>query len=295
MKETTQDSQDIFVVGAGRAGMALVKALLRTRHRILGTWNRSAAASARVRAVTQAPAFHGRIPQAASGASLLLLCVTDDALPQMAQMLVKDGLVSKGMVVAHVAGALDSTVLKDARDAGASVGSVHPVASFSEEAVLQVGTHFAVEGDAQALKVLRPLVEDLGGTPLVIDAGQKPRYHAALVFAANYSVTLAATAMQLLTQAGLNEKDAATILGPLVEGTARNIRREGVVAALTGPITRGDTNTVRVHMDALRDTPDLRLLYATLGIKAVDLARKQGLPEASALSLLELFNAATPR
>ncbi|MBI5493850.1 MAG: DUF2520 domain-containing protein [Deltaproteobacteria bacterium] len=289
---TASQVEEVFIVGAGRAGMALAKALMRTQHRILGTWNRTAAASARARSVTQAPAFHGRIPMAASGASLLLLTVTDDALPAMARVLVKEAVVSRGMVVAHMAGALDSAVLADARAAGAHVGSLHPVASFSEEATLQVGTHFAVEGDAVALPRLRSLVEDVGGYPMTIEPGQKPRYHAALVFAANYMVALADMSTRLLREAGLNEEQAATILGPLVEGTARNIRREGITQALTGPVTRGDINTVRVHVEALKSSPELLHVYAHLGVAAVEVARRQGLTEPQAHALLALFGPA---
>ncbi len=292
MTSNPVEPQDVFIVGAGRAGLAMAKSLLRTRHRILGTWNRSAAASARVRAVTQAPAFHGRIPQAASTASLILLCVTDDALPAVVASLVEEGVVGRDMVVAHLAGALDSTLLKDVAALGAHVGSLHPVASFAEEAVLQVGTYFAVEGTPPALAVLRAIVEDVGGSALTVEPGQKPRYHAALVVASNYMVTLAHMATRMLEEAGLPPEGAATILGHLVEGTARNLRRVGPVGALTGPITRGDVNTVAVHLAALADNPQRRALYASLGIKTVALAREQGLSEEHALALLKLLKSA---
>jgi len=283
---------DIFIVGAGRAGLTLARALLRSGHTILGTWNRTAASSARVRAVTGAPAFHGRIPQVARSASLILLCVTDDALPAMARQLVKDNVVGPGMVVAHLAGALDSTVLEGVKATGASVGSLHPVASFSEDSSLPVGTHFAIEGDDTARVALRALVEDLGGTPVALEPGQKPRYHAALVVASNYMVTLVSVALKMLQEAGLTEAAAHAMVGPLVEGTARNIRRQGATEALTGPVTRGDVNTVRVHLGALRDDPETLRLYALMGQQAVLLAEKQGLPRADADALLKLMRAA---
>lgn len=271
-------AQDVFIVGAGRVGVVLAKALSRTEHRVVGTWNRTAESAARVRAVTGLPAFHGRIPQVARGASLLLVCARDDALAFMAHKLVKDDAIEPGVVVAHSAGALDSTVLSPARCAGAAVGSLHPAASFSEGSTLPVGTHFAVEGDPEAVRVLRQVCSDLGGNPVTVDPGKKPAYHAALVFASNYVVALASIATDLVRAAGLDEAAARSLLTPLLEGTARNVSRGGVVEALTGPLTRGDLDTVRMHLAALRDDPELDLLYRALGRRALAVARQQGLP-----------------
>ncbi|MEW5854848.1 MAG: Rossmann-like and DUF2520 domain-containing protein [Myxococcota bacterium] len=280
---------DVFVVGAGRAGLVMTRALLRTRHRILGTWNRTAEAAAGVRKHTGAPAFHGRIPQVARSANLILVAVRDDLLSEMDARLARDGVVGPNMVVAHLAGALDSTVLRACKEAGAAVGSMHPVASFSEESQLPVGTHFAVEGEPAAVEMLRQLVDDLGGTPLTVDPGQKPRYHSALVFASNYLVALASIAQHILERSGIREEDARAMLGPLLEGTARNIRREGATDALTGPVTRGDVETVRSHLKALSDEPDLENLYRALGVRAVAVAERQGLDPAAAEALLKLL------
>jgi predicted short-subunit dehydrogenase-like oxidoreductase (DUF2520 family) len=273
-------THDVFIVGAGRAGLALARALMRANHRIIGTWSRTPEAAARVRVVTQAPAFHGRIPQVARSASLVLLGVTDDALQAVARNLVKERLVGEGQVVAHLAGALDSAVIAPVRKLGAAAGSLHPVASFSEGSVLPVGARFAVEGDDRSVEVLRSLALSLGGEVVVVAPGQKPRYHAALVFAANYLVVLVGVAQDLLRTAGVPEEDTLKMLVPLVEGTARNLGREGLTRALTGPITRGDANTIRLHLDALKSDRSVARLYAELGRRALHLAEAQGLPRA---------------
>src|SRR5436190_490995 len=93
-------------------------------------------------------------------------------------------IIGAGRAGLALARALDSAVIASVRKLGAAAGSLHPVASFSEGSVLPVGTRFAVEGDATSVEVLRNLALSLGGEPVVIEPGQKPRYHAALVFAA---------------------------------------------------------------------------------------------------------------
>jgi predicted short-subunit dehydrogenase-like oxidoreductase (DUF2520 family) len=288
--------QDVFIVGAGRAGAAMARALHRSSHRVLGTWNRSAAAAAHVRSSTGLPAFHGRIPQVARQASIVLVGVKDDALPVVAYRLLRDQAVERGSVVAHLAGALDCEVLAPLRRAGASVGSLHPVGSFTDGSSLPAGTHFAVEGDAAAVRVLRQLAVDLAGTPVIIEPGRKPTYHAALVFGSNYLVALAAIATRLLNTCGLDEESARALLAPLLEGTARNICRGGVGDALTGPITRGDVETVRLHLSSLRGDPELADLYCTLGRRALEVARGEGLAEPLAEALaVELLPRARPR
>lgn len=282
------ETHDVFVVGAGRAGLAMARALMRGGHRVLGTYSRTADAAARVRSVTQAPAFHGQVPQVCRSATLVLVSVSDDALPTAVRALTRHKLVGKGQVVAHLAGALDSAVLAPAGKLGASIGSLHPVASFAEGSTLPLGTRFAVEGDAHAVAVLQQVVQSIGGDSVVVDPGQKPRYHAALVFASNYMVVMAALAKQLLKEAGVGDEAGMRMLLPLIEGTARNLGRQGVTHALTGPVTRGDANTIRMHLGALSSDPSVARLYSELAIRALELAREQGMsqPELDAMRVV---------
>ena len=70
-------------------------------------------------------------------------------------------------------------------------------------------------------------------------------YHAGLAHGANHLVTLVSQAMELLSRAGAD--DPAAILRPLLEASLDNALTDGD-AALTGPIVRGDVNTVRAHL-----------------------------------------------
>jgi len=111
-------------------------------------------------------------------------------------------------------------------------------------------------------------------------AKAKPIYHASAVFASNYFVVVEAVAQRLLRHAGLSDAEAWQALRPLVEGTFENLSRQEPIAALTGPVERGDVATIRRHLEAL--THDDAVLYRALGRAALELAQKRGMDEATA-------------
>ncbi|WP_284209310.1 DUF2520 domain-containing protein, partial [Chitiniphilus shinanonensis] len=124
---------------------------------------------------------------------------------------------------------------------------------------------------ATALPRLEALAQALGGQPFRLAPGGKAAYHAATVVASNYLVTLAALAQQLAAQAGLDTDAASAVLGPLMRQTLDNVLALGPAAALTGPIARGDAQTVARHLAAI-DDPLLEAAYRTLGLATLPLA-----------------------
>jgi predicted short-subunit dehydrogenase-like oxidoreductase (DUF2520 family) len=122
----------------------------------------------------------------------------------------------------------------------------------------------------------RDLAAALGARVLEIPEGAKARYHAAAVFASNFPVVLLATAMKLLTSAGVPEDAAHGALGTLLVAAADNASAMGPAKALTGPVARGDVATVRAHLGALGDVQEVLELYRLLSIAALPLAAGDG-------------------
>ena len=116
----------------------------------------------------------------------------------------------------------------------------------------------------------------MGANALRIPAGRKPAYHAAAVFASNFPTVLAAIAAQLLASTGIDEGDAWGAIRALMRGAVANLDGAAAADALTGPIARGDVETVRRHLAALAAEPETRALYAALSLAAVELARRGG-------------------
>ncbi len=162
----------------------------------------------------------------------------------------------------HLSGALTLEVLAPLR--GHAVGSFHPLQSFPfpREPEAFRGITIAVDASTPALlRRLQRLARDLGARPRKVAADERVLYHAAAVFASNFVLAAFGEGVRQLTRIGWSEEDATKALLPLLDGVVANIRRKGVLKSLTGPIRRGDAETVRRHLEAL-DRPDL---YRILG------------------------------
>lgn len=144
----------------------------------------------------------------------------------------------------------------------------------------------AVDASTPSLRRrLETLARDLGARPKRVEGGQRVLYHAAAVFASNYVVAVMTEAVKILTAIGWSEKDAAGAVVPLADGVIANIREHGLVRALTGPIRRGEADTVTAHIRALNELdhkPPIEAVYRMLGQVALEIAREAGLDPAAA-------------
>ena len=188
-------------------------------------------------------------------AAVWMLAVGDDQIGPACAALAASGLLD-GAVVFHCSGAKASNELAPARQAGARVASIHPVRSFADPAAVAAafdGTWCGVEGDEQALAILLPAFEGIKARLVAIDPAAKTVYHAASVFAANYLVTVLDAALRAYVAAGVPPEVARELARPLASETLANVFRLGAPAALSGPVARGDMDTVARQQAALRD------------------------------------------
>lgn len=224
------------------------------------------------------------------GTTIVILAVPDDALPEVVHDLAMMGAAPPGCAALHLSGALSTDALEPLHHRGYAIGSMHPLMAVADPWLAGerlVGAAFAMTGEPAAITAARRIVADLGGVPLTIPAVQRPVYHAAAVVASNYLVALMGAAVRMLGQAGIDEQDAVRALMPLLRGTLDNIEQLGVRAAVTGPIARGDVDTVRLHLARLSDED--RVLYCGLGLELLRLARAAGLDETRAAEIEALL------
>lgn len=269
---------DIAIIGAGRVGTAIGVLARRaglTVSAVAGGGGAKAAADAIGGAIRVcSPA------EAARTAGLVLLTVRDDVIEAVCQDLVDAAAIRPGAVVAHCSGALSSECLAPARAAcKASVASFHPLQTFpTVTAAIEKlpGSYCFCEGDKDAVEVVTSLAERIGGKPVRIQASGKSLYHAAAVVACNYLAALVDAAAVLCENAGLDRATALAALGPIVTATADNVAKLGPAEALTGPVDRGDVETVRRHMRALTGVDArLKALYKAAGEWTVALALRK--------------------
>lgn len=225
-------------------------------------------------------------------ADLVFLAVPDDAIAPVCEEL----RWRPSTNAIHCSGAHSIDVLAAARDAGAGTGSCHPLQTLTGavgDAGRLTGCVFGIEADEPLRSTLREIVRCIGGEPLVLEADDKPLYHAAAVLSSNYVVMLAAVAADLWSTFGLDRARALRALLPLLRGTVDNLDERGLPDALTGPIARGDVVTVQRHMDALAARrPETAALYRDLGRTTMPLAgERRGQDDPAIRALSELFRA----
>lgn len=181
--------------------------------------------------------------------------------------------------VFHCSGALSSEVLEPLHVLGAKTASVHPIHSFAEpkNSIKQLaGSFCCAEGAVSALNTLKPLFEAIEMQWQLIDADKKTLYHASFVIACNFLPALVDSALQCLAKANIDENIAKEMIQPLMQGTLANIFRTSANQALTGPIARGDLETVARQLTAIeKQLPKLRSLYSNLSLSTLDVAKHE--------------------
>ncbi len=226
---------------------------------------------------------------------ILLITVPDDSIENVTRQLAKSALNLRSVVVAHTSGAKASDVLAPLRGKGALVASIHPAQSFAgtpDDAEKFRGCTFAIEGDSRAAIILSDLAASLGGIPFKIPTQAKPLYHLACVMVSNYSTTLMDSGLSVLEQIGITRPKGKTILLPLLQTAAKNLDSANPEDILTGPIARGDVETVKEHLENLKKKNPGRLpVYISLGRETLNLARKVAPNRSQKFKAIEeLFN-----
>ncbi|MCW2758730.1 MAG: Rossmann-like domain protein [Nocardioidaceae bacterium] len=267
----------IGVVGAGRVGAVLAASLRAAGHEIVAAAGESTASRHRVDALL--PGVPVRKPTAvARSCDLLLLTVPDDMLANVVVSLVGAGAIHQGQYVVHTSGRHGLAVLEPARLVGAHVVAMHPAMTFTGTEVdlpRLRGCVFGVTADGDDERAMAEvLVDDLGGSAIWVPEDKRTLYHAGLAHGANHLVTLVTQAMEMLSAAGAD--DPAGTLRPLLTAALDNVLESGD-AALTGPIVRGDVNTVAAHLEEIAaHAPTTLASYVTLARATADRAVLDG-------------------
>jgi predicted short-subunit dehydrogenase-like oxidoreductase (DUF2520 family) len=240
----------LAVIGPGRAGTSI-------------------AAAAEREAIPHELAGRDEALAACRRAEAALLCVPDAAIEEACAGVAP--AVPPLRFVGHVSGATGLDALAPARERGAEIFSLHPLQTIPDAGADLAGAPCAISGSsANGLDFAERIAERLGMRPFHVPEDRRAAYHAAASMASNFLVTLEESAAELLARAGID--DARELLAPLVLRTAANWSERGP-DALTGPIARGDEDTVERHLAALRETaPELIPLYEALAERTRRLA-----------------------
>ncbi len=271
----------LWIIGPGAVGKTLGR-LFRDRgvFDVAGVVGRDPARAAAARDfIGQGGVLTFAEPAAVQAGDAVMLSVGDGAIDAVAAWLA-GAVAPAGLVVFHCSGARDLSPLEPLRRAGAAVAALHPVKAFADparEIATFDGVVCTLQGDEAALAVLASAVAAIGGDPVVLPEGVDRRlYHAGTVFASNYLTALVQAALDVHAAAGVDAATSTRILTPILRDALAAILDKGPVAALTGPIARGDAATVAAQVEAIAgQDAGLAELYAALGRRTVELARRK--------------------
>lgn len=263
--------EPIFVMGAGRAGLGLARAFRAAGVEVAGVHGRHYAPGPDAVSV-------GALPPSLGRSSVLLVAVRDAQIDEALRELLAAG-PAPGAVVLHASGSAEPAMLAAVRGAGHAAGTFHPLVPLADPAHAAEalsGAYIGIDGDEDARVASRSLAARLGASTLEIPRGAKARYHAAAVIASNFPAVLLRVGERVLREAGVPRTAAEGAARALLRAAASNLESGDPARALTGPIVRGDAETVRRHVRALAADPEALAVYRALSLAALELARESG-------------------
>ncbi len=267
---------NIGFIGCGRMGSALASALHTAGYDVTGVSSlHDESAAALSERIPGCRAYSGP-RDLAQAVDMVFITTPDDAITPVCERITWKG----GQSVVHCSGADTRAALSGAGRDGAETGVLHPLQTFNGSEADEnpfTGVTFAVEAGEELYGTLAEMAGKLGGCAVNIPPQLKPLYHISAVMASNYLVVLAGISAELWQNWGIPRDDALQALLPLIKKTVSNLGTSGVLASLTGPVSRGDAGTLQKHLSALgRYAAGLEPVYRQLGLQAVTLALEKG-------------------
>ena len=263
----------IGFIGAGKVGCSLGQYFRENGFFVSGYCSRSLSSAEEAASYVDSKVYFS-YGELAAASDLIFLTVPDKAIGSVWNLLSKENL--SGRIICHCSGALSSFVFSGIGSLGAYAASVHPLLAVSAKTGLNrelSQAFFTIEGDPKAAEAAGKLLDSCGNRWTKIDASAKPLYHAAAAMASNLMVGLCDSAFTVLEDAGFSREDARTALTPLLVGNLSHVIKSGPEEALTGPIERGDIETVRTHLACL--TGEEAEVYRILSRRTLAVAKRR--------------------
>ncbi|WP_333887505.1 Rossmann-like and DUF2520 domain-containing protein [Clostridium sp.] len=264
---------NIGFIGAGRVGVTLGKYFSLNGLNLKGYYSKSGR-SAKEAADFTSSKYYEELETLIEDCNVIFITTPDDIIQKIWNKIKKYKLKNK--IICHSSGSLSSSIFSDIDTLGAFGYSIHPMCAFSDrfntyKTLYKI--YFSIEGHDAYITTLKELFEEMGNKIIILHKSKKPLYHLANVTVSNLVLSLLNIGCKYLEDCGINEDDAITALMPLIDNNLTNIKNKGFINALTGPVERGDIETIRHHLKVI---PDMhKNLYKVLSLNLVNLSEKK--------------------
>ncbi len=262
---------NIGFLGAGKVGFTLGKVFSDAGLPVTGYFSRHRESADEAAEFTHTKSYPS-VSALLAESDTILFTVPDDALADVYRTVSAHDLTGKQLI--HCSGAKTASSVFTGESIPYSAGSLHPLFPISDRYLSYrelPGAFFCLEGDEIFCRQWDKILQDLGCHAFTVPEEKKTQYHAACSMASNLVCGLIRGSFDLLTGCGLTEEEAKQAVWPLAKTNLEHCFREGPTDALTGPVERGDVETVAAHINTIPDPTD-NLVYRTVSLKLAEMA-----------------------
>lgn len=255
------------IIGAGKVGTALAKHFYSCGIQIDHIIDKELKCAKSLASKVNAKSFSSNFLAIPESVNFLCISVQDRNIKSVVKDLINGKNKFSSVYVFHTSGSETSDLLRPLKKLGAETFSFHPLFSFASKNIEYNLSNvvFAVESDSKlSINFAQGFCKKLKTKSIVISKNQKGLYHALAVFISNYLAVILARAEDSLERKRANIKLNA-LYKPLIDSTLKNIEILGVREGLTGPAKRGDSETIKNNIEALKKySPELTKIYKEL-------------------------------
>lgn len=284
---------NVSIIGVGKVGGALAIALSKKGYKVRQLVAKKVEKAKRIASLIEpCPQVLGENEFEKIDSDVIIIAVQDSEIAKVSEKLAER--LDHLPFIFHTSGAISSKILFRLSDEGCDVASFHPLVSISDPILGAENfkdAYFCLEGDPESVSIGKQIVSDLKGKAFSILTKNKTLYHAAAVTACGHLVALISTAIEMLSDCGLEPQKAQEILQPLIKSTVANLEVQTPSQALTGTFARADVETMQNHLNVLREkeSEEVNNIYLQLGLRSLGLAQEQGADQEKLEQMKELL------
>jgi len=246
---------NILFIGAGKIAASLISHLQKSGYNVKGILSRTEESAAKYSSRFKIKNHSNNFNSITPGYKIFFLTVPDDQIIRVSKKLSKLKLNFKNSLFIHLSGTENLSALNSLKRKGAHTASFHIMQTFPSRKIAKIKKSYAaIETESnEAKKYLIKIAGDLKVIPFTLNGKQKSAYHLAGVFAANFLTGNLFSTERIMSEAGIKSVSSNRVMNPIIQSTLNNIKKSGPEKSLSGPVNRGDINTVKKHIKILKE------------------------------------------